>query len=110
MSVTEVILLSSTSFLKVIIAKSRTKVGLIAGSFSLWLQSPKKVPNHAFEPFSLGEKCSGRDLAPLEIEANMKNFLRLSHLILSMIVIFPLSIPSRIVLIVLDLDEFFMKI
>ena len=68
------------------------------------------MPNHAFEPFSLGEKCSGRDLAPLEIEANMKNFLRLSHLILSMIVIFPLSIPSRIILIVLDLDNFFMKI
>ena len=31
--------------------KLKTKGGLISESFSLWLKSPKKVPNHYFEHF-----------------------------------------------------------
>jgi hypothetical protein len=37
--------------------------GLISESFSLWLQCPKKVPNHSPEQFSPKRSAQGSDLA-----------------------------------------------
>ena len=58
------------------------KGGLFSESFSLWLQSPKKkVQITILSTCYLKERCSGSWFGTflLDIEAKVKNFLRLSH-------------------------------
>ena len=62
-----------------------TKGGLNSEIFSLWLQSPKNVPKTMLSIFSLGGQSSKQFLAHfLGDWINLKNFLRLSHLKMSM--------------------------
>ena len=72
-------ILRVTSFVPRTVARSRSqpwfvfvflehrlpKGGLISKSFSLWLKSSKKVPNHSLEHLFFIAKCSGDDLAPI---------------------------------------------
>ena len=60
---------------------TQVKGGLISGSFSFWLQSPKKRAKSRFlTSIHLERRCSGFFTYFGEIGANVKNFLRLSHL------------------------------
>ena len=59
-----------------------TKGGWISESFSVWLKSKKKVPNHSPEHYPPKEKMLRRVIWHLflEIWGKVKNILRLSHL------------------------------
>ena len=68
---------SYIAFISVKYCKCWAKGGLLSEKFTLWHKSPKKVPNP--ELYLPKEKIC------LEIGANLKQIVRLSHLYLSVI-------------------------